>query len=80
MTIGQRAAQAVKERAEEKGVDIKCEAEGLKTSQFTVRDWKYGKIPGGYILAEMCRQGYDVIYILTGIKNGGVDNGGHCEP
>lgn len=67
MTIGQRAAQAVKERAEEKGITIKQECDVIKTSQFTVRDWeKVGKIPGGYLLAEMYRHGYDVIYILSG--------------
>lgn len=67
MAIGQRAAQAVKERAEEKGITIKQECEELKTSQYTVRDWANGsKIPGGYLLAEMCRQGYDVIWILSG--------------
>ncbi len=68
MTIGQRAAQAIKERAEEKGIDIKQECEELKTSEYTVRDWRYGKTPCGYLLAEMCKHGYDVIYILTGEK------------
>ena len=67
MTIGQRTAQVIKERAKEKGITIKQECEEIKTSQFTVRDWAKGsKIPGGYILAEMCRQGYDITYILIG--------------
>ena len=72
MTIGQRAAQAVKERAEEKGITIKQECEAIKTSQFTVRDWATRKTPGGYILGEMYRQGYDVIWILSGERK---DNG-----
>lgn len=71
MTIGGRAANEIKKRAIEKGIDIKQECEGLKTSQYTRRDWANGKkIPGGYLLAEMCRQGYDVIYILTGERKG----------
>lgn len=73
MTIGQRAAQAVKERAKEKGITIKQECDVIKTSHFTVRDWAAtSKTPGGYILGEMCRQGYDVIYILSGERKDNV--------
>lgn len=66
MTIGQRAAQAVKERAKEKGITIEQECEAIKTSKSTVYDWATCMTPGGYILSEMYRQGYDVIWILSG--------------
>lgn len=67
MTIGQRAAECIKSRAVETGTTFKHQICLLGTSWDTVKNWTRGNVcPGSYFLAEMYRQGYDVIYILTG--------------
>lgn len=66
MTIGIRAANAIKAQAAKEGITAKEECVRLKTSEHTMQSWVHGKIPGGFILAEMCRNGYDVIHILIG--------------
>ena len=69
MTIGERALEAVRNRAKERGITFRSECEQLQTSDNTALSWKKkGTNPSSYVLAEMCRQGYDVIYILTGEK------------
>jgi transcriptional regulator with XRE-family HTH domain len=67
MTIGQRAAKLVKERAWKRGTTfgVECDLLGVWDSQ--LRNWANGKgNPSARVLAEMHEQGYDVIWILTG--------------
>lgn len=67
MTIGQRAAQAIKNRAKQKGITFVKECDLLGTNRQTAKNWKYGRTnPGSWIIAEMLRQGYDIEYILLG--------------
>jgi len=67
MTIGQRAVECIKKRADENGTSFKHQADLLDTSWNTIKNWTVGKVsPGSYFLAEMYKQGYDIMYILTG--------------
>jgi hypothetical protein len=69
MTIGERAYECVKARAEETGTTQRYQIELLGVSWQTKKAWREGICdPRAIILAEMCRRGYDVIYILTGEK------------
>lgn len=67
MTIGQRAVQAIRERAKGNGTTFKSECQLLLMSDTNVLVWSKGSVnPRADILAEMCRQGYDMTYILIG--------------
>ena len=67
MDIGERAAQAIRERAAKKGISPVKEAEHLGTSRKTYRDWAFrGRNPCGYWLQQMALAGYDIHWILTG--------------
>lgn len=73
MTIGQRAVQLIRERVNKNGTTFKHECELITTTDTNVLVWSKGYVnPRAVILAEMCKQGYDVIYILTGERK---DNG-----
>lgn len=67
MTIGQRAAQLIEERAAENGTFLYDESEKLQICDDTRLRWKRGTTnPSRYMVAEMAKQGYDTHYILTG--------------
>ena len=67
MSIGQRIYEAIRARAKEKGIKICEEIKLLGVSKDTARNWRIAKHdPGAWIIAEMCRQGYDIAWILTG--------------
>jgi predicted NBD/HSP70 family sugar kinase len=67
MTIGQRAAEAIKERASKNGTTIKQECEKNHIGDSQVRGWRRGKAdPCAYVLAMMLRNGYDINHILKG--------------
>lgn len=67
MTIGERAVQVIRERVKEKGTTFKHECELILTRDTNVLGWCKRNInPRADILAEMCRQGYDMTYILIG--------------
>lgn len=69
MTIGQRTAQAIREKAMANGTTIRNECEKLQITENTRLSWNRGKgNPGSIILAELYRNGYDIGYILTGEK------------
>ena len=75
MTIGQRAAEAIREKAKFKGLDFRTECSNIGVPAQTVSCWKVGHCdPGSFYLAEMYKLGYDVIYILTG--ENGINTGG----
>ncbi len=68
--IGIRAAAAVRKMALEKGLPLWGETELIGTCYSTMAEWEKGRTtPGGVILANMLRRGYDVNYILLGSKN-----------
>ena len=73
MTIGQRAAKAIKERAWANDTNFKDECSFVDCSDAQFRAWARGKAnPCARVLAEMYKQGYDIPYILTGERK---DNG-----
>lgn len=68
-TIGERAAQAIRERAERNKITLQQECEKLNVSRKSYHFWNTKGInPGAYFLQQMVLQGYDVIWILTGVK------------
>lgn len=72
MTIGQRAAKAIKERAWANDTNFIDECSLVDCSDAQFRAWGRGKAnPCARVLAEMYKQGYDIPYILTGVKDNG---------
>jgi DNA-binding transcriptional regulator YiaG len=71
MTIGQRAVQAVEQRAKETGLSKKQVCKNMGTSWDAVRYWKREKSnPGCYMLQRMYYAGYDIMWILLGDEYG----------
>ena len=71
MTIGQRAAMAIKERAWANDTIFDNECKKLGCSDAQRRAWARGKAnPCARVIAEMFKQGYDIPYILTGERKG----------
>ena len=67
MTIGQRAAKLVKERAWKRGTTFGAECALLGIWDSNMREWAKGiSAPRAITLARMYEYGYDVIWILTG--------------
>ena len=67
MTIGERAAKLVKERAWANGTTFVQECEVLGVWYSNLRSWSTGlSDPRADTLASMYNAGYDVIWILTG--------------
>ena len=67
MSIGERAAWAILEMAEQRNVTTEAECERLGTTRKTFGDWqKRGLSPSAYYLQQMALAGYDVVWILTG--------------
>lgn len=69
-TIGNRAYKEIKKRAKENGISPSEEAEKIGIDSGLLSKWKQNGNPAGYFLQQMCFAGYDVIYILTGVRNG----------
>ena len=75
MTIGERAARAIKSRANQNKTSIVQECAALGVTRKIMFDWeKNGRNPSAYWLQQMALSGYDVIYILTGKENLHVDD------
>lgn len=69
MTIGQRAAMAIKERAWANGTSFEEVCNDIGIDGANMRSWAKAKAnPGANALAKMYAQNYDIIYILTGEK------------
>lgn len=69
-SIGERAAQAIRERAKLNGTTKSHEQELLNLTRKTFCSWARGEYdPNAYFLQKMALAGYDVIYILTGDKH-----------
>lgn len=68
MTIGERAAKAICKRAEKNGTTKLIECAFLGINPRTLEDWKTKYSPSAYYLQQMVLNGYDVIWILTGME------------
>ena len=67
--INRRAVDAIEERAQRNGVRVSKEYRKLDMSPNVWHSWKYLKYaPSAYFLRQMALAGYDVLYILTGVK------------
>lgn len=66
-TIGQRAVWAIEERCVERRTKKQEEMPKIGVPSSTLSFWRHGKTePSGFILAAMAKEGYDVMWILTG--------------
>ena len=70
-TIGQRAAKEIKKRARQNGIATSKEAKKLGITSPILTRWRDNGNPSAYWLQQMALAGYDVIYILTGVKDNG---------
>lgn len=66
MTIGQRAVKAIYDTAEREGITAKAECELIGINPNLLRDWRTRFNPSAYLLADMAKVGYDVMWILLG--------------
>lgn len=65
--IGQRAAQAIRERAKQNGTKLEEESLKVYVSRKVMNDWERRSVnPSAYFLQQMALSGYDVFWILTG--------------
>ena len=72
MTIGERAAHAIRERSNINGSTLTSEIEKLYLCRKVFNDWDTkGRNPSAYFLQQMALAGYDVIWILTGRTSDG---------
>lgn len=69
-SISKRAVQAIRERAEQNGTSVSFECDMINVSRKTFYFWENNKNnPQAYFLQQMALAGYDVIYILTGVRS-----------
>lgn len=67
--IGLRAVAAIEARAKENGTKVSTECHKIDASREVYHNWKRkGRHPSAYFLRNMVLAGYDVNYILTGVK------------
>lgn len=67
--VNKRAVAAIEERAKQNGVRASKEYKKLDISYNVWHSWKHkGFQPSSYFLRQMALAGYDVMYILTGVK------------
>lgn len=67
MSIGERAAQAVFERAIAEGTSVAEQYEKLKLARAVQHHWETERNdPSAYALRQLALAGYDVVWILTG--------------
>lgn len=67
LTIGQRAARAIRERAAATGKSAASIIEAMGANRKTLGDWeRRGGNPQAYWLQQLALDGYDVHWILTG--------------
>lgn len=69
--IGERAAKAIRDRAKKNKTTFEAELKKLNFFKSSIKAWEEkGYAPSAHYLQKMYFAGYDVIYILTGEKNG----------
>lgn len=70
--IGKRAAEAIRQTAIQNETSYIFELDCLEMKRETLYQWEHGiSDPRAQTLANMALAGYDVLYILTGVKNNG---------
>lgn len=68
-TIASRAVAEIRRTAWFAGISVAAERDRLGISRSLFSSWQVGKCtPGGWMLASMAEHGYDVHYILTGVR------------
>ena len=70
MIIGERARQAIAERAIAEGKDAISYAKGIGISKENFQNWAKRCEPRAYSLSLMAEAGLDVHWILTGQEDG----------
>lgn len=66
-SIGERAAQAIRERAAKNDSSIKAVLDEIKASGKILNEWERGRFnPSAYYLQQMLLAGYDIAWILIG--------------
>jgi transcriptional regulator with XRE-family HTH domain len=71
MTVGQRAAKAIRDRAKKNGETLEREADKVYVSRKVINDWEiHNRNPQAFFLQQMALAGYDIYWILLGGKNG----------
>lgn len=69
MSIGERAAYAVRVMAKQRNTTIDEECWRIGTTRKTLRDWQKRNLnPSAYFLQQMALAEYDIYWILTGEK------------
>jgi hypothetical protein len=69
MTIGQRAVECIERRAWDNNTTVEEQCNLIDVDRSRMHFWRKSESnPNASVLAEMCRLGYDVKYILTGEK------------
>lgn len=73
-TIADRAVAEIRRTAWFTGLTVNDERDRIGISKSVFSGWQVGKFtPAGYSLASMEEHGYDVHYILTGVRRDGDD-------
>lgn len=68
-TIADRAVAEIRRTARLIGITVTAERNRIGISRSVFSSWQVGKCtPGGWMLASMAEHGYDVHYILTGVR------------
>lgn len=71
-TIGERAAWAIECRRIQNHMKMYEVCNELNVTHRTVSNWRLSKTePRGYHIQQMALNGYDVMWILTGVKDYG---------
>lgn len=67
--IGIRAVEAIEETAKKNGISAAKEYRKMDIPPSVFHSWKWRNFsPSAYYLRSMAQAGYDVRYILTGVK------------
>ena len=67
--IGKRTSEEIRRNAAENDVTITFELQCLGIDRYSLYTWDHGKaVPGGKTLAKMLKMGYDINYILSGVR------------
>lgn len=67
--IGKRAAEEIRRNAYENDVHLGFELDCIKSSHSSLFQWEHGNAdPNAATLAKMLKMGYDISYILLGVR------------
>lgn len=67
MTIGERAAKAIRDRVAQNDTTLTKELDEITASRRVLNGWEEkGRNPNAYFLQQMALNGYDIMWILVG--------------